>query len=135
MANQCAFGDAIAIDAQIALQIIQGCKNPHVRKKALHDSHELAGIIKFAKSVELSEVQAKFVEDYVHLDVSGISQMVKQEALAVGGRHNTSLTQEVLRIKQTSVAQNELQVATFITKLHNVRTFRVSQSRKIKPMA
>ena len=54
-------------------------------KKALRDSLELADIIKFAKSVEVSEAQAKFVEDYVHLDVSGISQRVKQEA--VGGRH------------------------------------------------
>ena len=35
----------------------------------------------------MSEAQAKFVEDYVHLDVSGTSQRVKQEALTVGGRH------------------------------------------------
>ena len=86
-ANQCAFRDAKAIDSQIALKVIQGCKNPHVRKKGLHDSLEIADIIKFAKTVDVIEAQAKFVEDYFYLDVSGTSQRVKQEVLAVGGRH------------------------------------------------
>ena len=47
---------------------------------------------------------------------------------------NTSPTQEVLRIKQTSVDQTELQVATFITKLTtSEKVSRQSHARQVGP--
>ena len=62
-ASHCEFGDETAINSQISLQVIQGCKNQMVRKKALQDGLDLEKKIKFAQGLEISEVQSKFVED------------------------------------------------------------------------
>ncbi|RNA09483.1 Retrovirus-related Pol poly from transposon [Brachionus plicatilis] len=89
-AAQCEFGDQTAIDSQISLQVIQGCKNPHVRKKALQEKLTLADIVKFAQSLEISEAQSRFVEDVVHLDGLATSIKVKQDAYLVQNQHQNS---------------------------------------------
>ena len=110
-ATDCEFGDATAINAQISLQVIQGCKNQTVRKKALQESLDLAAIIKFAQGLEISEAHSKFVENSVHLDGSASSSRFKQEALSISNSNSNSNRSGQPNHKQ-SYQSNNIKVVT-----------------------
>ena len=58
--TRCEFTDK---NLEIKLQIVFGCISKRVRRKALSEDISLDDLVKFARAVELSSVQAEVIED------------------------------------------------------------------------
>ena len=56
LSENCEFND---VDLEIRMQIIQKCFSDRLRKKALQQSMILQELLSFARSIEISEAQAK----------------------------------------------------------------------------
>ena len=59
-AKRCTFADE---KLEIKLQVVFGCISKRVRRKALCEDMTLDELLKFARSIELSEKQANFIAD------------------------------------------------------------------------
>ena len=59
LGSTCEFAD---LDREIKAQVLQGCSSNRLRRRALREDIDLAGLVKLARSLELADIQAKEME-------------------------------------------------------------------------
>ena len=69
--SRCGFAD---VDLEIKHQIVFSCRSNRLRRKALEEDSDLAALVKYARSLEITKAQAQAIEEGNKIDVNKIGK-------------------------------------------------------------